>query len=816
MTKHDDYILYYSDLKRWFVKLRLSVFKVMGACFLVCLVFLSQRELKYQAEATFRHAHQRSKDLIQLNKLVSKILPSQTESSAISLMTSKLILKQAMEDLGLQMLVQPHFFTRPMNVGRQFLFELGIPPNKRNLFSFSSVHYSGKNSSTLYLKCLSSEQFEIYDRKKQLLRRGNIKEQIVLDSLSFTVESIKNDVVLGKWYCIRVLPSESVVNDLRKNLTVKINKNDSHLLQLHFSHPDPVIAADVVNQVMYCFEQFVKSEHEEEIKAQLAYLQTRQQDLMNLLDHSLGDYVAYLKKVVSEEGFTGSAQQIEMLALPQQEFTSKLFDLEIEYKRWKNEQDVCLEQKNDSLSKPSDIQQQLASLDFSHIKELPLSEKAIDVLHDIDLPTAHILYQQYSREIQETLKNIQEWEDILNQIPSPEMDISSLSPILIDPVSQEMIRKAATISLELRDEQNRSSKEHERLKTLLDIQKEFLSGHLKQRIHFADLKLKTLETNMQSLRETALFLVENEKNLVQEKLSDLQQKINNFPEKWKLENELKFRKKIIKTMVESLTHMVESKMADQHLFRLESKPLDLARIPELPLKPHLLLFALVGTFAGGLGYLVYQFFKSVSSGFMVSSEGIKQLQQPYFGSLHAPLTSLDRLKENELNSFRKALQFMEVHEKGVSLILGKGAAELSVNLAELISLQGVRLLLIDLIFHKDTNAQGLWHYVEGADASLCIQKGEFDQMDLGAAVPFIVEWMQHEKFIKALERLKTNYDLILLSTPASLSSPEAQVLHRIVRKTLAILHEETYPELLTALDWDANRDKSSFGFMMCV
>ncbi len=168
-------------------------------------------------------------------------------------------------------------------------------------------------------------------------------------------------------------------------------------------------------------------------------------------------------------------------------------------------------------------------------------------------------------------------------------EISTLSNILNDSVTQQLVQKSSELSGQLCDLINRSGREHERLKEALAIQKRFLESHLSQTLELGKIRIQLIKEKISSLYDVMKDLLQKEKSVLENKIEELKVAMQELPELWHLDKRLKFKAELTKGMMEGLTHIAESKNLSRHLYQVESKPLDSALPPFAPQSPHLLI-----------------------------------------------------------------------------------------------------------------------------------------------------------------------------------------------------------------------------------
>ncbi len=138
----------------------------------------------------------------------------------------------------------------------------------------------------------------------------------------------------------------------------------------------------------------------------------------------------------------------------------------------------------------------------------------------ISLQIATELYLNYSKELIQIEADIRQNLFFIHQIEDPEFEITSLSSGLNDSVSSDMIRKASELVLNLRDENNQSLREQQRIKNELLLQRTFLSMHLKQMVQLMELNKKLIDEKIFALQSVSLELVHQQLSLLEKNFQD--------------------------------------------------------------------------------------------------------------------------------------------------------------------------------------------------------------------------------------------------------------------------------------------------------
>lgn len=821
----EDLTIYPSQIKGLYRSLKKKLFKIAASVFIFFFfTLILKNPPSYVAEATFKQAQSRNDDLSQLQSFIQNVVMPHNDSDAITVMQSKKLLRKVVEEMGLQMAISDRGFLSSLlhKFVRNFAAEFRIFMEDTPRFEFRTVLSDNELPRSIYLKFLTPERFEILNEKKQCLAEGTLGKKVDAVNLSFTLQSAPSPS-LNKLYPVVVLPLGKIVETLQKKMVVKTSKIDKSLICLSYSLTSRKQAAELVNCLMSEFQKYLRREHEEIADAQLAYLEKRQNYLSGEFNKALENHAAYLSQNLGKNGFIGISQELEMLAIPKETYTSKLFDLDLELKRWQHLESGCqqfaeLARQNNQEAKR---EEQLVSLDLAEqglvaAGLIPLSSDSSHLeaqFLGIDLVRLQDLYGQYSEEKDNLQSEIDQLTYIQDQMRSAQFELSSLSNLLKDPVSMEMITKASRLSLELHDEQNRMPKEQERLKEALLTQKSFISDHLAQSIELFKIKLRHLNEKMSFLQNKAATLIKNEKKLLRNKLADLHDQMKDFPEKWYLENQLKLKKDLTMKIIEGMTKLTESKVVHHHLFQIESKPLDHAVPPILPKFPNLICFSLLCGMLSSLIYFLFHLILKMLHGFPICAEWLADNNQHFSGKIRASQLSLSEIKRNDLETLRNCAGFISLNKKKVVPIIGD--AHCTHALSELLGLQGKKTIFIEATFKSSKETSGLLQYLTGEmEHLLPLQKTHYDFLPSGGYHAFGVELLNGAKFHTFLDQLKKEYDCILIATSAKPNSLEVECLARHADGLIFLLDEETPQEIKHFIQWDKNRNERSLTFIM--
>ena len=433
----------------------------------------------------------------------------------------------------------------------------------------------------------------------------------------------------------------------------------------------------------------------------------------------------------------------------------------------------------------------------------------------ISLEVATDLYRDYSKQLIEMENTIRQNKFFIHQIEDPNFEITSLSAGLNDPISNEIILKAGQLVLNLRDQNNQSNREQERIKEELQLERTFLTLHLQQIVQLMELnkqlideklfalqnislelihqRISLLEKNLQDYLHSRLHNLEQERQLIKRHLENIHSEMAQLPKKWVSEQLLTQEVTTNHLIVEEIAKLVETKNISHNLEVIQSAPVDLALPPLHPVMPKLILFGLLGFFLGGSFGACFALGRTLSHGLPLTPAHVEQLNCHASGWLTAPLLSEEKLMQpSNFETLRRLQLYFDsaraerctspsADNKLILLIEGKGP-NYAPFLADLLAKRKRRILTLYLDEPEgnenrdaDPSNKGLIDYLNGKCAAPSIQKGDHgDWIAAGQTTPFLNEMINSKEFNQLIDQLHPLYDWILVVSHASIGSVEAE------------------------------------------
>lgn len=419
-------------------------------------------------------------------------------------------------------------------------------------------------------------------------------------------------------------------------------------------------------------------------------------------------------------------------------------------------------------------------------------------LQGIDLDTANHIYITLNQQQNETESTMRQNHFVLAELADPLFEISSVGGTLLDPVSSNIVAAASKIVLSLKDSDNRSEREKVRLREELAQQRAFLKAHLEQTNQLLALRVDFLKEKIRGLQKVLLDLtqqqisvctkhlndylaakldhLDTERSLLNETQRELRQQMALLPTRWVAERIVLHQLNLNMALVQEVSKLVESKNIANNLETVQASALDQAIPPNLPQRPQLLLFAILGAVLGGALAVGGVVLNGLRQGLAASPENLRLAGQRIAGYLGGG-------EKEQLEALRRlTAQLCVGGEPDVLLLMTGRGPDYSSKLASLLSKRGGKVLRVKkgkvlrvmVGFDRD-GPPGLLQFFEGQAAKPAIQKKEdYDEITSGGLSPYRSEFISSARFQALLQVLRRRYQTILLVSPVHPDSAEAE------------------------------------------
>jgi len=953
LENNDQRIFTLNDVKKLARKLKKKIFRAVWIGAVLGFLLISLKVPQYKVEATFKEENEKKEDSL-LHNFMGGAIGSLPQPQAATLMKSSQVLRPLIEKLGLQAVVpiKKSLFSKVFcRIWDNWKAERGLRLKDPDSFIFQDVKYVGDLPLFYTIRFTDFNHFSLFD-KKNCLGSWMLGEEVCLPEVSLKMAKIPQDIKVGTLYPLKINPWIIVVESIRKELQIQGSKNNKSILELFLFHRDRHLAVQILNELMFQYQRYLKFDHDQTSLGQLDYLNQKQEQIYNKMSDMFKEHASYLKHSLETKGIAGLKDEMQTLLIPYHALQQSLLRIDLELSRLTQmgkegsaggfadespfsieyQKIVCkiqdLKQERDFLevslqkdeffeqieSKLADRQQELKSIrdrrekvqylleiskgeqektsnelfdandslvflehplrgengqglfsegissqDFTpylvnYIRLLSVQEKIVQEkclyannthshFDGIDINTVRTLFFGYNTKLDTVDELMQQYQELIEKIGGNDFEITSLSAILKDPLSQNLIQEANKISIQLKEEKYHSAKEGERWREEVAFQKKVLEEHLQQLYKVEKLSSELIREKIERLRQIGLDCINREisvlhermndsikerkeslfqeKQIIQKKMEELRSVSADFPEKWRQEKWLDLNIDMGLKMIQVMTELVEGKTVAQHLHHVESKPLDFALAPILPKKPGLFTSAALGACLAGFSFFSACLLSSILSGFPTTIDKLKAMKYPVSGQISSlcdgPLE--EPATGSDLELLRQLSFFIDhpPQAKVIGLIEGKGP-DYSYALAENLSRRSLRSLIIRCDFDKTLNSSdvpGLLQVYSGEikDYPFRKQRG-FDCLTAGGFTVHGTEIIQSKFFQDTLESLKTSYDSIFVLFRSPLLSAESQAALRFCDKVIVTVAGEPAEELTPFMQWAYHEGKSRLTFII--
>lgn len=828
--------IYFGDLKRLFFFKRRKIFAFGIAVAIIALFLTGMMRPKYRIVATFKAASsveemgsQNSRSSL-LKQYSSADMPTQ----AVTLMSSRLLLSEVGAKLGCQITEEKQKVS--VCLWENLLAELGCYLPDVDRFVWCDVRYLGEKRKTCTVIFHSLTEFT-FDGKE-----GKVGELFVGEDLSFFLLKTPKICNLGKPYQFILLPEEEMVSAISKKLSIQLSKYDQFLINLHFDTRDRIFGCNFLNELMASYKRYLIRESDRISSAQLSYLNLRQDELSDKLNLTLKDHASFLEKTAGKKGYIGLEEELNTLRMQKKECESHLFQMELEKKallsnaipnessisedllhcknalyqlgKQRDEIELYLLAQNSVYKKkkaPTNLGNFMKLIEFPRYIEIKTNRLLAVYMSNLvqlkkasvkdnnfgltdeeglDWSTARQIELEFFKETSELSVKKQQLLHLLGNMKGPTFDLASLCLVVNDPFSQANSHSAQKTTALLNDDEKKC-------------------GLMKAILGLIHKEIALFEGGISKMKKDRLRHLSCEMFFIQNKLDNNHEEMRSITERWLRENLLNLKSNLNLSMIKGMSNLIESKNVENHLKQVESKPIDRAYQPLKPKRRYLVLISLiVGALAAAAIY-GYEMIKGLRDGMPISIETLVELGRTVLGKMHLEHcpTSHTEASETILEVLRQAIADVN---KGLGII-GKKSYGLAQILAELIALEGKKVLLVDLSFHERSQQPGLWQFLH-SEIVQCpiVDKGKFDLIFMGMSTKYGRELLQKKELRTFLATQTENYDAVVLFSPALPKSAEARTMMEFVKNIIVTLERESLNEINEYLRWEDRGNTVSF------
>jgi len=324
-----------NDVKQLYISMwrRLVKWALLGG--IGTVLFFGNSNVTYKAEASFKEGVERNSSENFFKELMGGITAA-NQPQATSFMKSYQVLKPLVETMGVQIVSTRSEWALTKLIRRykeSWRAEKGLPLKDPDRFEFVNVRYEGEVSIPFSLVFSDREHFTVFGEKKKELCKGEIGREIQFEKTNFTLKKVPDPLKFGSTYPFSVQNWVTAVGSLRGQIDIKNDKDNPSVIHISAVDRNRHYAKEVVNELMRQYQCYLKREHDQIAKDQLAYLEGKQEQIIGKMENLFDEHTAYLSRNLEENGFIGLEQESQSLLVPHQNMYAKVLSIEVELSR---------------------------------------------------------------------------------------------------------------------------------------------------------------------------------------------------------------------------------------------------------------------------------------------------------------------------------------------------------------------------------------------------------------------------------------------------------------------------------------------------
>jgi hypothetical protein len=315
-------------------------------------------------------------------------------------------------------------------------------------------------------------------------------------------------------------------------------------------------------------------------------------------------------------------------------------------------------------------------------------------------------------------------------------------------------------------------------------------------------EISILENQAKEYVAGTLSNLKQEKQLLENNLSELRLEMAAFPQKWAAEQLITQQMDINKSLVREITSLVESKNIGNNLEKLQSAPVDTAYPSIHPKPPRLILLAIAGAIGGALLTFLWTLGTTVSRGITPSAENLSNAGMHVSGTLERSIaSSLDASPplDDDLATLRRTIAYLfpqnepDAFAHQPILLLEGNGPDYAPAMAELLILRGLSPLMVDIRFSdaESTGENGVLQFLEGKTKEpKIITRGNVRWIPSGGISRYANELVASPRFASLVETLHKQHHTVIFCSRAAAGSAEADSLLDMFQKVAISVSEE--------------------------
>ena len=288
----------FSDLWKFFRRSKKLFVRIalIGACLGFCGALY--RGAFYEVEARFFDGAPATPaaglELMALSLLQSSAVETQHNSIAV-VASSHHFLRPFISAMGLQVKVlSGSYLDLLCNLWRA---EWALPLSSVGQLRFRDVSYEGSLPLMLYLEGIAPDRYRLFSADRKRCIEARVGEAVQIEGCWLTVEAQD-----GQSHRLRINPWATTVREWRRDFSVVPHKLIPSIYEFRLRYPDGKRGAELLNQFMVSYQNYLKREHENVTQAQFEYLDQRKEDLYAQMGEAFAAHGRYLADYLGQTG----------------------------------------------------------------------------------------------------------------------------------------------------------------------------------------------------------------------------------------------------------------------------------------------------------------------------------------------------------------------------------------------------------------------------------------------------------------------------------------------------------------------------------
>lgn len=340
-SQQDDLnIIALSDL--WKILNRTRGKILIGAllCGLTVAFFILTKSVSYQVKATFQEKSSGGGGGSITDILKGRMMGEDTNTATLILsrkllspLIKKLSLQANVNELGIKTSrwtnIKENIDVLYGALAKKEGGRLSIPDVKHSL-RCSNVEYDHEFPLSLTVTFDSENSFSISSPENDKLIHGKLNKKVEGENFSFTLSSLDDHTLKSRIFSISLHPLTSVADTLALSVNIDSDKDSPNILEFTYNHRDRHYATDLINNMMWEYQSYLKDENNRKVDEQLSYLKRRKNETSDELETLMQNHKAFLIENVGVGGFADLGSESKFLANSHREWKNQLVNLNLE------------------------------------------------------------------------------------------------------------------------------------------------------------------------------------------------------------------------------------------------------------------------------------------------------------------------------------------------------------------------------------------------------------------------------------------------------------------------------------------------------